>query len=296
MRIAGSVLTLICGIVVLVGVFLPWFDIQVGFISISGSGWDSIDMNGIANAKQAFMVLLAGILMIGCALTSFIVSMVTGGGKAAVVTLSAIASVFSLVALGGAIWFIIDILTAPGQPTIQFDIIGYGVYISAAAALVGMIFAFTTMSAAIAARPRPRPVRVAPAPAPAATAAATVAPPPPPPPPPPAPEAVVEEVAEEPAPVVAEEAPPAEEVVEDVTAEEVPEEEITEAVAPAAAAAPAADRLAPKKTKKPVEKKVKKASVAEKPEGVDESMLPMVQQPWETSAEFKARKMRVKGK
>jgi len=195
MRIAGSVLTLICGIVVLVGVFMPWA--QGNFFTVSGSGWDIIDRVGISDGAQPFMVLMAGIAVIGFALPSFIVSMVTRGGKAAVVTLSTLASIASIVALGGAVWFIIDVLTS--LPNFQLNVIGYGVYISAAAALVGMIFAFVTMSAAIAAKPRPRVARYAAAPAPAPApvtapppapvvtmhAAPVVAPPPPPRPPPP---------------------------------------------------------------------------------------------------------------
>ena len=279
MRIAGSVLTLICGIVVLVGVFMLWA--PVGFFTVSGSGWDIIDKVGV----QPFMVLMAGIAVIGFALPSFIVSMVTRGGKAAVVTLSALASIASIVALGGAIWFIIDVLTS--LPNFQLSAIGYGVYISAAAALVGMIFGFVTMSAAIAAKPRPRVARYAAAPAPAPVtapppapvvtmhAAPVVAPPPPapvaatppplpPPPPPPAPKPAAKKVKAEPAFTPA----AAEPVVEEAKA-----------------------KPAPKKPKKPAVEKVEEAPAA-KPEGIDESTLPMVQQPWETPEEFRARRKR----
>ena len=199
MRIAGSVLTLICGIVVLVGVFMTWFS--------GTSGWDIIDVKMLGaigfhpvcqhlDFYQPLMVLIAGIAVIVFALPSFIVSVVTRGGKAAVVTLSALASVASVVALGGAVWFIIDILidVGPFFNMNGLDIIDYGIFISAVAALVGMICAFVTMSAAISAKPRPRVARPTPAPA-----AVPVVAPPPPPPPPPAPKPAVDKVKAEPA-------------------------------------------------------------------------------------------------
>jgi len=42
----------------------------------------------------------------------------------------------------------------------------------------------------------------------------------------------------------------------------------------------------------PAVEKSKKAPAAQKPEGIDESTLPMVQQPWETPEEFRARRKR----
>lgn len=284
MRVAGSILTLICGIVVLVGVFLPWFNTPIG----AASGWNFIDAYGISNATQPFMVLLSGILLIVFILPCFILSMVTGGAKVATILLSTLASVVALVAIGGAVWYIIDVITAT-VPNLQLSIIGYGVYVSAAAALVGLIFAFVTLSASIGARPRPRYMTPQPAPAAAPTVAAAPPPPPPspitttppPPPPPPVPETVVE-VAEEPAPTVAEEAPLAEQPVT------TPAEETVTAIAEPAEA-PAPEK--PKKERKPVVEKVAEAPSA-KPEGIDESALPMVQQPWESSADFKARKRR----
>jgi len=271
MRIAGSVLTLICGIVVLVGVFMTWFS--------GTSGWDIIDVKMLGaigfhpvwqhlDFYQPLMVLIAGIAVIVFALPSFIVSVVTRGGKAAVVTLSALASVASVVALGGAVWFIIDILidVGPFFNMNGLDIIDYGIFISAVAALVGMICAFVTMSAAISAKPRPRVARPTPAPA----AVPVVAPPPPPPAP------VVTMSA---APVVTPPLPPA-----PVAATPPP----PPPPPPPPAPKPAVDKV----KAEPAVEKSKKAPAAQKPEGIDESTLPMVQQPWETPEEFRARRKR----
>jgi outer membrane biosynthesis protein TonB len=288
MRIAGSVVVLIMGIAVLLGVFLTWLDVSFGpFGAFTDSGWNLFMDFGVSDATEPFLAFLGGVIMIGCGLVAFIVSMSTKGGRAAVMTMGIISSIAGLVAVGGALWYIIDALAND-----VIDVVGYGVYISIVAALVGFTFAIITAAtsgprapARAVRRPAPAPasVEAAAAPAPAAH------PPPPPPPPAPEPEPVVEEAVEEPAPVLAEEAPVAEEAAEEPVAEVAPVEEVTEEAAPAAAAAaaPVAEE------KKPAPKRAK-SSPAGKPEGVDESTLPMVQQSWETSAEFKARKKRVK--
>ncbi len=280
MRVAGSVLTLICGIAVLVGVFMLWSNQLAGIDIFHGSGWNIISTFGVSDGAQPFLVLLSSILLILFILPCFILSMVTGGAKVATIVLSSLASVVALVAIGGAVWYIIDILIKLG-PNFQLGVIGYGVYVSAAAALVGLIFAFVTLSASIASRPRPRYAVPQPAPAAAPTVAAAPPPPPPapvttpPPPPPPPPSPVVGVAVEEPSPVLAEEAQPT----------------FAPAAAPVTEEAKAPAPEKPKKAKKPAAEKVAEAPSA-KPEGIDESTLPMVQQPWETPEEFKARKKR----
>jgi hypothetical protein len=138
MRIAGSVITLICGIVVIVGVFLAWMDAGWG---MTFSGWDLTSLGNLYSSTfwEGYIVLAGGVLMAVFALPSFIVSLAAKGGRAAVVTLGIFAIAGSLVAVGGGIWFIID-----AAVNSVFSYVAYGFYIAFAAAIVGFIFAILT--------------------------------------------------------------------------------------------------------------------------------------------------------
>ena len=140
MRIAGSIITLICGIVVIVGVFLAWAEACYMGYCLTLSGWDGISIS-ISESFNAFLVFIGGILMAVFALPAFIVSMATKGGRAAVTTLDILAMVGALAAIGGGIWFIID---AAQDHLLGY--ISYGFYIAFAAAIVGFIFAFLTVA------------------------------------------------------------------------------------------------------------------------------------------------------
>jgi hypothetical protein len=138
MRIAGSIITVICGIVVVVGVFLAWAKACSMGYCFSMSGWDGISAS-ITDAFDAFMVFIGGIMMAGFALPAFIVSLASKGGRAAIATLSILSIVGAVIALGGCIWFIIDAAVND-----MFSYISYGFYIALAAAIVGFIFAILT--------------------------------------------------------------------------------------------------------------------------------------------------------
>lgn len=130
MRIAGSIITLICGIVVIVGVFLTWMDAY----GVTASGWDST-----SSEYFGYVVLAGGVLMAVFALPAFIVSLAAKGGRAAVVTLGIFAIVGSLVAIGGGVW---TIIWAAQNHVLSYT--AYGFYITFAAAIVGFIFAILT--------------------------------------------------------------------------------------------------------------------------------------------------------
>ena len=150
MRIAGSIITAICGIVVVVSVFLTWLD-----MSYSGYGYSfscgatglnllkgSVTCMGytsdIGTATQPWLILGGGIVMTLFAIPAFIVSLAAKGGKAAIITLSIFAILGALVAIGGGIWTFIDV----GGDGLSF--LAYGFYIGFAAAVVGFIFAILT--------------------------------------------------------------------------------------------------------------------------------------------------------
>ena len=138
MRIAGSIIALICGIVVIVGVFLTWMDAGWG---ITLSGWDLVSVGNYIGSTfwETYIVLAGGVLMVVFALPAFIVSLAAKGGRAAVITLGIFAIVGGLVATGGCVWFIID-----AAVNSAFSYVAYGFYITLAAAIVGFIFAILT--------------------------------------------------------------------------------------------------------------------------------------------------------
>jgi hypothetical protein len=140
MRIAGSIITAICGIVVIVAIFLAWYDLGAYYGTVSA--WDgikeSISVNG---ALDVFLVFLGGILMTVFAIPAFIVSLASKGGRAAIVTLSIFAILGALLAIGGSAWFLIDTVTTEG---FSFSYLGYGVWIALAGAIIGFIFAILT--------------------------------------------------------------------------------------------------------------------------------------------------------
>ena len=138
MRIAGSIITVICGIIVIVGVFLAWAEACYMGYCISMSGWDGISMS-ITDSFNAFMVFIGGIMMAVFAIPAFIVSLASKGGRAAIATLGILALVGALVAVGGGAWFMIDAAVND-----VFGYIAYGFWIAFVAAIVGFIFAILT--------------------------------------------------------------------------------------------------------------------------------------------------------
>ena len=171
MRIAASLITFICGIVVVVGIFLPWVTMSpfTGFTG-TGTGWwlrDLMLTGGLmqVDAHTVTLVLIGGILMILFSLPCLIVSIAAPRARAVVMTLGIFAALSSLVAGGGAIWFIATAVTDNAIAALQ-----YGLYVSMAGAVLGGSFAVTAASASgpakkAARRPAPKPA-AAPAPAP----------------------------------------------------------------------------------------------------------------------------------
>jgi len=305
MRIAGSLITFICGIVAVVGIFLPWVTMApfTGFTG-TGTGWWLRDLMlgaGLmqVDAHTVTLVLIGGILMILFSLPCLIVSIAAPRARAVVMTLGIFAALSSLVAGGGAIWFIATAVTDNAIASLQ-----YGLYVSMAGAVLGGSFAVTAASAS-----GPAPARKA-ARKPAPVAAPTPVPAPEPAPAP----------APEPVPVAEEEVPAAAAAPVAEEAEEKPKKRGRKKKEPVAEEAPAEAPEEPKKRGRkkkepaveeaaPVEeapvaeeapaepvaeapKEEPKAAPAEKARPRDED-LPMVQQSWETKEEFRARKKRM---
>ena len=280
MRIAGSLITFICGIVVVVGIFLPWVRMApfTGFTG-TGTGWWLRDLmlgGGLmqVDAHTVTLVLIGGILMIVFSLPCLIVSIAAPRARAVVMTLGIFAALSSLVAGGGAIWFIATAVTDNAIAALQ-----YGLYVSMAGAVLGGSFAVTAASAS-----GPAPAKKAarkPEPAPAAAPAPAPEPAPAPAPAPePAPAPVAEEVAAAPAAAAA------------PVAEEKPKKRGRKKKEPAVEEAPA-EPVAEEAPIAEAPKEEPKAPAAKEARPRDED-LPMVQQSWETAAAFRARKKRMK--
>ncbi len=145
MRMVALVIALICGIAVLVGVFLPWASASfsiLGFpISISLTGWEIMDTSSwdisefvLPNNIYAMLALIGGIVISICAFAAMIISGVGKAARPAIMPLGIVLSLAALTAIGGSVWFVVDMMNADAG-----DYIGYGVYVSAGAALLALI-------------------------------------------------------------------------------------------------------------------------------------------------------------
>ena len=145
MRIAGSIITAICGILVVVSIFLPWFDMGIGSWG-QLSAWDAIDIS-VGDSIHVLLVMIGGILMAAFAIPAFIVSLASKGGKAAVVTLGIFAVVGALLGIVGSAWFLIEFVadsTWAQMGMSAWDFLGYAVWIAIAASIIGFIFSILT--------------------------------------------------------------------------------------------------------------------------------------------------------
>lgn len=148
MRLVAAIIALICGIAVLVGIFLPWMHYEVGGLvgvgtSHSLSGWGLIHNSELVSSLGAFgnsnlngnthalIVFIASIIMLLCAFTALILFISPKGGRVVGSAFGILVSLTALVAIGGLVWFFIDICNTD---------VGYGAYICSGGAVLGLIF------------------------------------------------------------------------------------------------------------------------------------------------------------
>jgi hypothetical protein len=147
MKIVAVIIALLCGIAVLVGIFLPWaeasgsilgvhFSLSVsGLDVISTSGWDISDF-ALSDNLHAILVLIGAAIMIVCALPALFLSMSSRGGKATVKPFGILISLGAVVAISGLAWFFVDMSSVDNWT----DYVGYGTYICGGGAVLGLIF------------------------------------------------------------------------------------------------------------------------------------------------------------
>jgi hypothetical protein len=133
-KIVGPIILLFCGVIALVGIFLPW----VGDGVISLSGWEAFSNFGIDKVTEPFLVFIGSILVLVFSLPAFIFS-VNPGGSQLVRNLCILASIGAAVGIGGASWFLIEVINED-----LVEILSYGFYVSYAAAALGFVFGIIT--------------------------------------------------------------------------------------------------------------------------------------------------------
>ena len=137
-----TLIVLVCGVIVLVAVFLPWYK---GTVSIEGvltppsiySGWYMK-----ADNPAPILVLACGILMIVWAVLALVLPALFKLGQGALLSVGIAARSIAVVAIIGAIWYIADTMQGAETRGITSGIetIGYGVFISIVAAGFGLAF------------------------------------------------------------------------------------------------------------------------------------------------------------
>jgi len=148
---AGATISLISGIVVIIGVFLPWMKVGSGW---AWSGWDMTTMGyfyiwlqlvAYVHIFAIYIIVGGGLFMAICAIPVWLEAFIPKGGRTYKVMLFLM--IFgALVAIGGCIWAlfrainIIDEFSAVGYHASLY----YGFYITTAAAVICLISTILT--------------------------------------------------------------------------------------------------------------------------------------------------------
>ena len=135
MKIVGPIILLVCGVIALVGVFLPLMG-----DGPSISGWEAFSNFGIDEAPEPFLVFIGSILLLVFSLHAVVVSANPEGSQKVVRNLCIMASLGAAVGIGGASWFLFEAIDNNAV-----EILSYGFYASYAAAVLGLIFGIITI-------------------------------------------------------------------------------------------------------------------------------------------------------
>ena len=134
MRIAGPIVLLVCGILALVGLFLPWASISMFGFTVSVSGWEGM------MAWEPLLVLIGSILLLACSITALVLGIVR---KARGVVIGM--GITSVLAAGMVIAGPVDMLiTVADDPYLGIGLIGPGVYVCVVAGAIALIFGILT--------------------------------------------------------------------------------------------------------------------------------------------------------
>jgi hypothetical protein len=157
----GAIILLVCSVLTLVGVFLPWITIS-GSISAMGitaeiaesiSGWDLVsavsfyDMVSWTGTIDPYLIVGGAIAMVVGTLGAIIVSRTSEDPEGALKIFGGAAIIGAIVAVIGAVWFMIDSSDIYGESSYTVEGYysyinigrGYGLFISLIAAIGGII-------------------------------------------------------------------------------------------------------------------------------------------------------------
>ena len=132
----NSIILLICGVIALVGIFLPWVSDGV----FSTSGWETISEWGINEAIQPFLVFISSILVIIFSLPVIIVTAKPWRSHKLIVSLCIFTSIGAALGIGSASWLLSDAINSGAV-----GLASYGFYISYAATVLALILSITTI-------------------------------------------------------------------------------------------------------------------------------------------------------
>jgi hypothetical protein len=134
---ACSLGTIGCGIVIMIGLYLPWGIVPLyDSYTLTLSGWRLIIWSESLGETfiEPYFTMFGGVVMLACGLSAFILSVVAGREREMKKALVIGFSVGAALAIVGALWFIISALASGGEGSI-----GYGLYLCAVSAVLGLV-------------------------------------------------------------------------------------------------------------------------------------------------------------
>ena len=128
MRIASPIVLIVCGILALVGLFLPWLDVSIMGFGVSTSGWDALW------SWEPTLVLIGSIILLACSITALVLGIVQKA-RGVVIGMGITSVVAGIMVLAGPIYILIDAATNSA-----ISMVGVGIYLCIVAGFIAFIF------------------------------------------------------------------------------------------------------------------------------------------------------------
>ncbi len=152
-----SVFSLLCGILAMVALSLPWWDMDIRWegrtIVSEISGWEALGETGLwwVGNIGPIITLVGGIVLIGCALAAFAIVKWYSEAENAIAVLRILPHLAGFLVVMGAVWYIFDArntgVSGCGS-ILPFDVAGFGTWLAIGAGLGGLFVGVTVPSAA----------------------------------------------------------------------------------------------------------------------------------------------------
>lgn len=153
-----SLVSLTCGIMVILSLFMSWWDMEVMISSWTEgisfidklSGWDLMSGNELMWVENTgpMFTLGGGILMIACAIGSIVLAKIDYDAEDIFTILSPASRIVAFAAVAGAIWYMMDARGIPGcgGRSLPQSGVGSGPWLAIFAGFVGMFFGISKPS------------------------------------------------------------------------------------------------------------------------------------------------------